>query len=566
MSGRSGRPPIRVGHLRRLVMCMGLVAATVVIGKPQAQARPAAATPGLRPSLSVAQRDGRDLGAVPAQTQVTALVTLASRDPAGLAALAGGNPHLTAARYATAFGADPGAVASARAALAAAGIGSRWTPGSRQLYVEGHASAVSSFFGVAIHRYVGPDGTRFYARVSQPAVPAVLSAVATSVSGLTDYAVPTRAIPAGGIKPADIRRFYDIQSLLDAGIDGTGITVVFPESSLVDPANFDAFTSKFNLPPMHVTVRTDPAWGSPDKAGSEASVEAEMDVEIVHAVAPGAREVIYAAGSNLVAAEEQAITDDPGGVLSSSLGPCEEPNASGKAEADAFGQVTQHAATTGVTFFDASGDSGAYGCAPPRWGDDGGDLLTSIPNSSPFATSVGGTSAFLAKDSAFFRETCWSSQVALGGSGGGLSRFYSRPSWQTGPGVANQYSNGMRQVPDVAAVADVATPYDIISGGRDQNGDGTSAAAPLWAGVAALIDQDLQKKGLSSIGFANPALYFFGQNSASLPAPPYHDITEGNNLFYPATTGWDYCTGWGTPDVANLMVDFEMYEQQHPHS
>jgi len=135
------------------------------------------------------------------------------------------------------------------------------------------------------------------------------------------------------------------------------------------------------------------------------------------------------------------------------------------------------------------------------------------------------------------------------------------PSWQTGRGVANQFSDGRRQVPDVAADADPLTGYaiyDSTSGCRGQQCwgvvGGTSAAAPLWAGLIALANQAGPKQGLRSAGFLNPALYRLGNGAAGASgASPFHDITAGGNLFYPATPGWDYSTGWGSPD-ANALV------------
>jgi kumamolisin len=169
----------------------------------------------------------------------------------------------------------------------------------------------------------------------------------------------------------------------------------------------------------------------------------------------------------------------------------------------------------------------------------------------------------------YYKEAAWGEPISQWGSGGGLSMFFERPSWQAGPGVVNQYSTGMRQVPDVSGDADPLSGWDIFSNGMEQPGGGTSASAPFWAACAALIDQDLGKNGLPLIGFANPALYRFTQGPRGLPAPALHDVSTGTNLYYPATQGWDYATGLGTPDVAALADDFDWYEGkikagQHP--
>jgi kumamolisin len=138
------------------------------------------------------------------------------------------------------------------------------------------------------------------------------------------------------------------------------------------------------------------------------------------------------------------------------------------------------------------------------------------------------------------------------------------PSFQVGPGVSNPQSNGMRQVPDVAALGDGLTGWDICT----QHGTsscwvpaaGTSAGAPLWAGLMALTNESAVNHHLKPVGFANPALYAFAQHPERFPAPAFRDITQGNNLFYPATPGWDYVTGLGTPSAGALVDDFLAYQ------
>jgi subtilase family serine protease len=117
----------------------------------------------------------------------------------------------------------------------------------------------------------------------------------------------------------------------------------------------------------------------------------------------------------------------------------------------------------------------------------------------------------------------------------------------------------MRQVPDVSANADPNTGFHIIFGRQAGQAGGTSAATPLWAATVALIDQDLKKQGLRTVGFANPALYWMGANSSKLPAPPFHDVTTGNNLAYDAGPGWDFATGWGSMDASALDKAWILY-------
>jgi subtilase family serine protease len=127
--------------------------------------------------------------------------------------------------------------------------------------------------------------------------------------------------------------------------------------------------------------------------------------------------------------------------------------------------------------------------------------------------------------------------------------------------VKNQYSTGNRQVPDVSADADPATGYAVYctapASGCPTSGwikvGGTSAAAPMWAGSTSLINEYLQKQGKSRMGFANPVLY--GLENAQQPYVPFHDVTSGTNLYYPATPGYDEASGWGSPDIYNIARD-----------
>jgi kumamolisin len=117
----------------------------------------------------------------------------------------------------------------------------------------------------------------------------------------------------------------------------------------------------------------------------------------------------------------------------------------------------------------------------------------------------------------------------------------------------------MRQVPDVASDGDPGSGFSFIFRGRPGQAGGTSAAAPLWAGTLALINQDLKTRGLREAGFANPALYWMGENASKLPARPFHDVTSGNNLATGAGPGWDFATGWGSMDAAALDQAWILY-------
>ena len=159
----------------------------------------------------------------------------------------------------------------------------------------------------------------------------------------------------------------------------------------------------------------------------------------------------------------------------------------------------------------------------------------------------------------FASETVWN-WGGGSGSSGGVSSFYAIPSWQTGISMtASLGSTAQRNIPDVAMVADNVFTYD--SDGSPDDLGGTSCAAPLWAGFIALVNQQAANLGQSPAGFVNPAIYAVGkgQNSSYAYSACFHDTTTGNNFWsgsrsqYRAVTGYDLCTGWGTPNGASLI-------------
>jgi subtilase family serine protease len=510
------------------------------------------------PSLDAALRSSTDLGRVSPTDVLSISLGLEGRRGAELTALVDAGRRLTPAAFAASFGPDPVAVDAVQAVLRTAGLRSRWQPGQTTLEVTGSAASVQALFNVTVDNFVSPGGTRFYASPAQPTVPSTLRPEVTSVAGLESYPnVWTEDLRTpDGLRPIDASDFYDVTPLQKAGLNGTGETIYLVEIDEFDRGALAKYAQKFKLPPFDITVKADSAaWGDPQPEGG--SSETDLDVEIIHAMAPMAKMVIYNAsgkGDDVDVAMRALLHDHPGAIVSMSLGSCEI--ASDKQIAPQDDAATQAAAATGTTIFVSSGDRGAYECVPDG---DNSTIAPSFLSALPSVTSVGGTSAFLSASGGYGKESAWGEPAEQWGSGGGNSRFFKRPSWQVGPGVVNQYSNGGRQQPDVAGNADILSGWDIIGSQGEGPVGGTSAAAPFWAAITALIDQDLTQLHLASVGFANPALYLFAQAPQGLPANPFNDITTGTNLYYPATPGWDYATGLGTPNVALLADDFEWF-------
>jgi kumamolisin len=380
----------------------------------------------------------------------------------------------------------------------------------------------------------------------------------TTVVGLEDWT--ERRVSAirsqNGVSPQDMMTFYDMNGLRSAGIDGSGLTVVLPEIDSFADADLAAYAAKYHLPPFHVDVHRNAAWGEPGSIQGEAN----MDLEIIHALAPAAKLVVYYSSpkNSQVQPMLQAMFSEQAGpttIVSSSIGTCETPEMRSVAIQESA--VARAAAAKGTSIFVASGDRGAYDCTP--FGD-AERLAADLDGGLPEVTSVGGTTVFLGQNGGYSKETAWGEPVEQWGGNGGLSIFWKRPDWQRAPGVDNQFSNGMRQTPDVAGNSDLQTGWNVISAGAEHKIGGTSAAAPMWSAITALLDQALLQQKRQTLGFANPGLYWLAQNAASLPAPPYHDVTVGTNLYYPATQGWDFASGLGSPDVGALAVDWPKYQ------
>ncbi len=291
----------------------------------------------------------------------------------------------------------------------------------------------------------------------------------------------------------------------------------------------------------------------------------------MHSIAPAAHLVVYYADAkpaDIAAAAQAAVAAHPKAIFSISIGGCEvEGLSNGQAvigsDETLWDSALKRLAATGGSAFIASGDSGAYTCGKQLTsGQTGAELpAVSSPASDPYATAVGGTTLFASPSGGYEGEDAWGSPFEGDGSGGGVSYLWRRPSWQTGPGTSNSYSDGEREVPDVSALGDPNTGWAVYVVGNWSLVAGTSAAAPLWASLTALADQRLSEQSLPAVGFANLPIYAFGGDPRRWPAKAFNDVTNGENLYYSATPGWDPATGWGSPNAAGFVQDLLTYEK-----
>lgn len=572
----SARNERRARGLGRLALGLALLAGLLATALAACAPLPGVAT---TPRTSHAPQGARASGAAHAQPRVTAPVRLGPtnpartlalsfplrrRSPADLAALltAIEDPHspqyhhyLTPAQYAAAYGPSPAERAQAVAGIQALGLTvTAADGGSALIQATGTARQVEAAFHVRLYDYRDATGATYFAADGAPTLSQALAAAVSGVVGLdtkpvVEPRVPTasaggQVIGGGGLDPSALRAIYNVTPLISRGLDGTGETIALAEVDTFHQSDIAAYDNAFALSgptPQVISV----AGGA-----SGTSPEPVLDIEVIRAIAPKANLIVYESGSDLnhlVRMFDRIVSDNRAQVVSISLGACElgVDNSSAPGFLSALDSAFSRADAQGMSVLVASGDSGAYGCQDNH-------LAVDLPASSPYVTAVGGTAVFPTGNNTYGREDGWEGPLEGAGGGGGLSALYNRPKWQVGPGVSNGYSNGMRQVPDVSADADPLTGYRIYYSDSNCSGSncwtvvgGTSAAAPFWAALIALGDQEGNRK----LGFLNPALYALGQSAAT----DFHDVTGGGNLYYQATPGWDYSTGLGSPDAAALI-------------
>jgi kumamolisin len=294
--------------------------------------------------------------------------------------------------------------------------------------------------------------------------------------------------------------------------------------------------------PAVVSVSIDQATNSPSGDPSGPDGEVTLDIEVAGAIAPAAKLAVYFSPNSdagFIDAVNRAIHDTANqpSIVSISWG---GPESSWTRQSiQSFNDVLQSAAALGVTICAASGDSGSSDGS-----SDGSDQVD-FPASSPYVLACGGTQLDTS-GTRISREVVWNDGAQGGAGGGGVSTVFPLPTWQTGLSATLTHGgkkalNG-RGVPDVAADASPQTGYEVLIDGAQTVVGGTSAVAPLWAGLIARINAT----NGSPAGFINPKLY------AAKTAG--RDITQGNNGSYAASVGWDACTGLGSPDGTALAA------------
>lgn len=369
--------------------------------------------------------------------------------------------------------------------------------------------------------------------------------------------------------PHQFRLAYGVESLIESGFTGKGQTVVDIVSfgSPILQRDMDVFDQQFGLPPITIQVIS-PIGTKPFDSANKDMVgwanETELDVQIIHAIAPDAGIVVLTSPVSetegtiglpeFLQLEQYALDHHLGNIVSQSWGASEVTlkDAAGQQEIQKWDAFYQKATTQqGMTYFSSSGDNGATDYNNLQATRLSPVATTSFPADNPWVTSVGGTT--VTRNGVSIQETAWSD------SGGGFSAFSPTPSYQqTLPSSVQGELNHRRGVPDVSGDADPLTGLAIYFGGQWILGGGTSASAPLWAAIMAIANQ----MAGHPLGFINPTLYKLAL--ASNNVQDFHDVTMGNNSVdakgvmvtgYPAVQGWDPITGLGTPKADKLLPD-----------
>jgi subtilase family serine protease len=380
----------------------------------------------------------------------------------------------------------------------------------------------------------------------------------------------TSAVPPRCFSPQQIRRAYNIQKLLKAGITGKGRTIVLIDGSTSATLTADVhlYDALYGLKDPKINVIA-PFGIPPFDPG--AYVETALDVETAHSIAPDATIDLVLGDTSLAQSPgdfdaillrvtKYAVDHNLGDVISQSFGVGE--SCVGSAYLQAEQQVFKEARQKHITVLASAGDSGdlAISCVGSQFTIAKGVI---VPGADPFATAVGGTTLDAAVNTGQYNsETTWNEwNIGAGATGGGFSSVFARPAYQDGiPGIG-----AFRGIPDVAFVADPMTGVPVVVSAFGETViipvGGTSVGSPAWAGIVALANQAAGRR----LGFLNGSIYkLLASNNYS---KGFNDISTGDNtttIFdnngklitipgYPAGPGWDAVTGAGTPKVSSLV-------------
>ncbi len=518
---------------------------------------------------------------------------------------------LTPEQYGARFGMNPNDLAKVSSWLQAHGFRNLAVSRSRtSIEFDGNAGQVAAAFRTPIHRFV-LNGETHYANTASPQLPTAFAGTVSGITSLNDFRPRPMSIAhftssiSGShfLVPGDLGTIYNVNSLYNSGIDGTGEAIAVVGQTLLTPtddgshADVDTFRSLSGLPAINLQlVKT----GTPTYSTGDVD-EANLDIEWSGAIAPKAQIVFVYSDNALFTSLPYIVNNNLAPVISISYGNCEA--SFGASSVTVLTQVLAQANLQGQTITSASGDSGAADCDgsasnPVTIATHG--LAVDVPASTQYVTAMGG-SEFTGDDAAtvsngvasetqywkgsssqtdtsataksYIPEIVWNDTDSAGiaAGGGGVSTLFTKPTWQTGTGVP---TDGQRDVPDISLTSSpnhdgylICSQSSCVSGFRrsDQTLNvigGTSAASPVFAGLVALMNQKFGTR----LGNVNSMLYSLAGSTSNV----FHDITSGDNkvpcqmgtkdcpsggtIGYSAGTGYDLASGLGTLDAGALVA------------
>jgi subtilase family serine protease len=602
--------PIAVRRWSALILLSPfLLSAQSRIAGPVDGSRTIALTGSLRPGVAAT----KDRGPVEADFPVSGITLYFQHSPAQKAGLerllldlqdpASPQYHhwLSPEQFADRFGASHDEIDAVSQWLTSEGFSVGKIARSRTWMVfSGTARQVAGAFHAGIHRFEW-GGKMHFAITAAPTIPEALAPVVMGIDGLDDFIpepvpAPDASSPTGvhSLAPDDLAVIYDIAPLYQAGIDGSGMKIAVAGSSQFNAAalaDVVSFRSIYKLPPNVPQPVLDTDYPDPGLNANTIN-EAHLDIEWAGAIARNAT-IVYVYSGTFFHAVQFAIDNNlaPVVTVSANLG-CEAQNST--SNLNFYRTLAQQAGAQGITWVNSGGDAGAGACDANGSPIAVGGLSVRFPASVPEITAVGGTefnetgAAYWATSNtasgasalSYIPERVWNDVAplnALWAGGGGASTYFAKPTWQRGPGVP---ADARRDLPDIALAASANHDgFNIFRSGSPAVSGGTSASAPVFAGILALLNQYLVANGMAAqpgLGNINPALYQLAQTTTGI----FHDITVGDNVVpcqplspdctggsfgFSAVPGYDLASGLGSLDVAAFVNQWNSQASTRSH-
>ena len=519
---------------------------TTSVKPPQVSGQARAVLPGSEKATAL---DAVRLKATPPKTKITVSVIVKRKEPLKIKLKGGqanGPARVSRAHFKKHHAADPAAIKLVRAFAREFHLKVEPDPTSaarRTVQLTGAAADMQKAFGVVLEQKT-VNGAEYRVREGAIHLPASLTGVVEAVLGLDNrpqvqphFRVHAASAAApSSYTPPQVAQAYKFP----VKASGAGQTIGILEfGGGYRQADLTAYFKTLGIPAPGITaVSVNGGKNNPSKA-SGPDGEVMLDIEVAASVAPGAKVAVYFAPNTsrgFIDAVTTAVHDaaNKPTVISISWG---GPESTWSLQTmKALDAACQSAAALGITITAAAGDNGST--------DGGKGNNVDFPASSPHVLACGGTK-LNANGTTIISEVVWNELANKeGATGGGVSNVFALPVWQANAHVpAPSVSTGGRGVPDVSGDADPTTGYTIRVDGQTTVIGGTSAVAPLWAGLIAVANQQLGVQ----VGFIQPAIY------AAKAASAFNDITQGNNGAFLAGPGWDACTGLGSPIASKLI-------------